>query len=386
MRRRAKRLGGGQPAPWWTLTLPLTLDLPTLARLRLHRLRRPRPRLLLRGPLMLVFGTATTALAAAQSLVFGRAIARAEPAAPPIAIIGHHRTGSTHLHQLMALHPELSAPSALECMGASHVLLTHGLLSRIASPFTPSRRPCDAMPFGIHLPQEEEFALLNLGAPTAYRRMVLPGGGFTAAEAEGPRLQRAHRRFVRILALRGHGRLVLKSPLNTGRTAWLRRAYPGIRFVHLVREPAAILRSSNHLWQTMEQDHGLERAPLESPERARFVAQTFDWMYAAFWRDEPQIPPGDLITVRYEDLDARPREVLDAIAAKFGLGPWTAALETHLASLADYRPNRYPAAPPPEPRPALFARYAERYGYAAAPQAAEAGASCAAAPVSPPPG
>ncbi|MDF2235861.1 sulfotransferase [Albimonas sp. CAU 1670] len=367
MSRRAERLGEGQAAPWWTLTIGLTLGLGAIARLPWRGMRRPRRRMALRGPLMLVFGAAASLLAATQTLVFGRAIARARPVAPPIAIIGHHRTGSTHLHQLMALHPELCAPTSLECMGAAHMLVTHGFLSRVMGPFAPKRRPSDAMAFGMHLPQEEEFALLNLGAPTVYRRILLPSAGLTAAGAEGPALEAAHERFVRMLSLRHRKRLVLKSPLNTGRTAWLRRRYPGIRFVHLVREPAAILRSSLHLWHTLELDHGLERAPAVSPERTRFVEETFDWMYEAFWRDEPEIPAHDLITVRYEDLAARPREVLDEIAARLGLGPWGAELDAYLASVEDYRTNRFPPGALPQARPALLERYAERYGYAAPP-------------------
>src|SRR4029077_5609932 len=79
-----------------------------------------------------------------------------------IFIIGHWRTGTTLLYELLTLDQRFIAPTPMECF-APAVCLGFGRVLRWLSFMLPANRPMDNMPVGWDRPQEDEFALMNLG-------------------------------------------------------------------------------------------------------------------------------------------------------------------------------------------------------------------------------
>lgn len=57
-------------------------------------------------------------LAMYQKMVFGRRVANTTIADPPIFIVGHWRTGTTLLHELLALDERHTPPTTYECIQA----------------------------------------------------------------------------------------------------------------------------------------------------------------------------------------------------------------------------------------------------------------------------
>src|SRR6266481_6322914 len=70
-----------------------------------------------------IYSIINSTLYLVQEGIFGRGIADSEIARPPIFIIGHWRTGTTHLHELLALDESLVAPTTLECFAPAHFLV-----------------------------------------------------------------------------------------------------------------------------------------------------------------------------------------------------------------------------------------------------------------------
>ena len=67
-----------------------------------------------------MFGvTATTpfngTLAVLQKLLFSKRLESAEMHGPPVFIVGHWRSGTTLLHELMVKDERLSSPSTYQC-------------------------------------------------------------------------------------------------------------------------------------------------------------------------------------------------------------------------------------------------------------------------------
>ncbi|MGH6725859.1 MAG: sulfotransferase, partial [Pseudolabrys sp.] len=111
-----------------------------------------------------------------QKLIFAKRIAACKIDAPPIFVIGHWRTGTTFLHELLALDERFTAPSTLECFTPGHFLVSSWFLRRLAF-LLPAKRPMDNMRFGWNRPQEDEFALLNLGLGSPYEKLAFPNHG-----------------------------------------------------------------------------------------------------------------------------------------------------------------------------------------------------------------
>jgi hypothetical protein len=311
-----------------------------------------------------------------QSALYRRAVHATELAGPPIFIIGHWRSGTTHLHELLIQDERFGYPSTYACMDPCDFLLTEWLLSRLLWFLVPARRPMDNMKAGFDRPQEDEFALCLLGAGSPYEMIAFPNRRTAGAEyldlVHVPphrlrRWKRTLKTFLRMVTLRTRKPLVLKSPPHTARVGLLAQMFPGARFVHIVRDPCVVFPSTVNLWRTLFRTHGLQR-PTDTGLEER-VFQTGARMYARLEEDRQRLDPRQFFEMRYEDLIAGPVPVLRRLYEHFGLGGFEAyqpRLEAYLASVKDYATNRYQLSA--EEREKVKQRWGPifgRYGYGA---------------------
>ncbi len=120
------------------------------------------------------FSVGNSLLAALQNLGYRRKIEATKIEHPPVFIIGHWRSGTTLLHELMAYDDRFCFPTTYECFVPHHHLLTEWFVSRFLRFVLPNKRPMDNMEAGWDHPQEDEFALMSLGVPTVYERIAFP--------------------------------------------------------------------------------------------------------------------------------------------------------------------------------------------------------------------
>ena len=66
--------------------------------------------------------------ARADRAVYGGAVARTPIRHAPLFIVGHWRTGTTLLHELLILDPRHAFPTTYQCMEPNHFLLTERLV------------------------------------------------------------------------------------------------------------------------------------------------------------------------------------------------------------------------------------------------------------------
>ncbi|MGH9676914.1 MAG: sulfotransferase, partial [Candidatus Acidiferrum sp.] len=108
-----------------------------------------------------------------QGWFFGRP-ERAKPKFAPLFIIGHWRTGTTLLHELLIEDPRHAFPNTFQCLMPNHFLLSELIFTRLFHWVLPTRRPMDNMAAGWDKPQEDEFALCMLGQPSPYLTIAFP--------------------------------------------------------------------------------------------------------------------------------------------------------------------------------------------------------------------
>ncbi|NBW97896.1 MAG: sulfotransferase, partial [Planctomycetia bacterium] len=295
-----------------------------------------------------VFNSLAEPLATAR---FRRQLAAPPATDPPVFIIGHWRSGTTLLHELLMLDDRFCCPTTYQCFAPGHFLLTESLVTSALSWIMPAKRPMDDVSAGWHRPQEDEFALANMGSPSPYRRMAFPmtspdrPQALDLAElppAELDRWRRNMRRFLALLAVRDPRRPVLKSPPHTARMAVLAEMFPEARFLHVVRDPFVVFPSTMRLWRSLHKSQALQVDTGESLESYVFAA--FTEMYDAFERDRAVLGPGRLHEIRYEDLCADPvarmREVYDGLQLG-GFDRALPAFEKQAAAMRRYRTNTY---------------------------------------------
>jgi hypothetical protein len=316
-----------------------------------------------------------TLLRALERVIYGRRIARTRITEAPLFIIGHWRTGTTLLHELLILDPRHTFPNTYQCLVPNHFLLTERLFTRWLWFLMPSRRPMDNMPAGWEHPQEDEFALCMLGQPSPYLTIAFPNRPPQHPEyldlmGLSPRALAAWKRtflgFLRRLTVKDPRRLILKSPPHTCRIQVLLELFPDARFVHIVRNPYTLFPSTVNLWKTLHQTHGLQKPTFRGLEE--YVFTTFQRIYAGVERGRQLVDPSRFYELRYEDLVQDPVGQMRALYAHLGLGGFDSylpRLEAYLAGNAGYQPNRYTQLAP-ELRAEITRRWENvirRYGY-----------------------
>ena len=185
---------------------------------------------------------------------FGRKIEAAQ-IEPPLFILGHYRSGTTHLHNLVALDPQFAAPTLFQVFNPHTFLTTERLMAPVVDRLVARRRSQDEMAQRAGTPSEDEFALCNMTGLSPYMGWCFPGGGAAyerymtfrdAQESEVARWKLALTTFVRKLTVRNGRPLVLKSPPHTARIRLLLDLFPDARFVHIHRNPYVVFRSTKH--------------------------------------------------------------------------------------------------------------------------------------------
>ncbi len=291
-----------------------------------------------------------TALMGLQNLLYRRRIREAELHGPPVFIIGHWRSGTTLLHELLVRDERWSSPSTYQCFAPSHFLLTEWFFRRFARWLLPGKRPMDNMDTGWDRPQEDEFALVNLGMPSPYRRIAFPRSGPVDMEYldfEGVD-ETARQRWIETLQAFLHRvsisttrPLVIKSPTHTGRVALLAAAFPNARFIHITRDPRALFPSTCRLWRSLDEVQALQAPQADSKDDGieEYVLDCLAKMYQSFHQQRDQIDQNRLIDIRYEDLIADPISTLEKIYNSLRL----ADFETVRADIQAWTDNEHQA-------------------------------------------
>jgi hypothetical protein len=315
--------------------------------------------------LMPLVGGMHSVLGLVERLAYGRKVRAMGPLEPPIFVIGHWRTGTTLLHELLALDERHTWPDTCECFSPHDFLVFGDLLKRLRF-LVPSRRPMDAMAVGYDRPQEDEVALAVLGVPSPYHTIAFPNRTehdelYDDLDRLPPGRREAWKRtlvdFLRRVVYRRPGRLVLKSPTHSFRIPTLLELFPEARFVHIVRDPRVVFPSTVHLWRKLHEAQGLQwphHRGLEERDFARVLR-----LHERIERGRALVDPSRFHELRYEDLVADPVGRMRALYEHLDLGGFDAVLprlESYQAEHADYRTNRY------ELSPALRAEIEERWG------------------------
>jgi hypothetical protein len=310
-----------------------------------------------------------------EDVCYGSRIRRTRLPEAPLFIIGHWRTGTTLLHELLILDERHNFPTTYECLEPNHFLITEGVLTRLLWFFMPRHRPMDNMSAGWDRPQECEFALAMMGQPSPYLTIAFPNHPPQDQEALdlvelSPRAlaswKRAFVHFLRRLTLRNPKRLILKSPTHTCRIKELLELFPDARFVHIVRDPYVVFPSTVNLWKALYRTHGLQMPTFAGLEE--HVLQTFTHMYAKFEETRSLIHPSRFYELRYEDLVRDPVGEMRSLYHHLKLDGFDCVLprmEEYLEKNSGYQTNRYELSP--ERREELTRRWGtviRRYGYA----------------------
>lgn len=270
----------------------------------------------------------------------------------PIFLLGFWRSGTTLLHELLCCDPQFGFPSTYACLNPSHFLLTEQWAKSRKSPAT--TRPMDNMSYSWASPQEDEFALLALGAPSAYDLLLLPSlmrdpnkllDLARPSDKASPWADALHT-FLRLLTVQQGKRMVLKSPPHGFRLPSLLQMFPDARFILIERNPYEVFASNLKLWRTLLQLDALE--PWTEKEIQSFVLEAYVIHERIVADVYGAAKSNQFARVRYEELIQDPVEGTRHLYETLHLGDFELARDAvtkYAKSVAHHKRNQFVLSP-----------------------------------------
>jgi hypothetical protein len=148
--------------------------------------------------------------------------------------------------------------------------------------------------------------------------------------------------LAKLAVLNPGRRLLLKNPANSARIPHLRALFPGAKFIHIHRDPAAVFQSTRKLYRSMLALFALQDwRPDEVDEH---VLWAYPQLMLRLLDALSDLPSGQVAVVRYEKLAANPIATLRHIYGELDLGDFD-----QVQSIVDAYRAKYPHAISPAP-------------------------------------
>lgn len=245
----------------------------------------------------------------------------------PFFILGHWRSGTTLLHEVLSSDPRFAAPTLVDVLTPTSRAMQRWIISVGLRVFLTRGRPVDGAPWGPNRPAEDEMALaiLSLSPYLAWSfpknarafERYLDLNELTISELEEWR--KALTDLISTWTSRHARPLLMKSPPHTARLSVLASLFPRSKFVFIHRHPYPTFASSLRL--AGEGTMSL-RFQEQSDEEARAgVLRRAERMFAAYRKGKSELPPGRLIEIAYNDLVADPLATAERILTAWGMTP-----------------------------------------------------------------
>ena len=262
---------------------------------------------------------------------------------PPVFIIGHWRSGTTHLHNLLSRDEAFCFPTILDALRpyefypSPFEFISRALLLRSL----PATRPMDDLPLQALLPQEDEIALAAMGAPSFFNCLYFPGmmGEIFTREVL---FQNPHPGAVehwatslryylgKLAALHPDRRLLLKNPAHSARIAQLRALFPGAKFIHIHRDPIEVVQSTRKLYRSLLPLVALQNYDPIAVDR--HIAWAYPALMGRLLAGVADLPAADLAQVKHAELARNPVGVLENVYSRLALPGFDRAR----SAIADY--------------------------------------------------
>jgi omega-hydroxy-beta-dihydromenaquinone-9 sulfotransferase len=304
------------------------------------------------GRIIFVFQNAiwSSILAWRENRLYGEKLKSMPVHDDPIIIIGHWRTGSTFLQQLLSLDDQFISPTLFQCSFPESFFVGEPFYRPVMGSLV-KKRPIDGMKMGFDDAQEDEFALVKLAPGSPMLEIIFPKkqGYFIkdmkafipGDESKAIWKEQMQRFSVKICQDSGRT-LLLKNPFHSLRISFICEVFPRARFIHIHRHPYNVVASSLNLWKVMAKDNQLIGKPnipvLED------VVEGLIKFYSVIARDLAEIDPSRQCEISYEALEADPIEEIKKIYRSLGIVLSEISerkMRGHLEKVKDFRKNSY---------------------------------------------
>ncbi len=228
----------------------------------------------------------------------------------PVFILGHWRSGTTLMHNLICQDKQFSFITTYQGVFVNVFFSGRWFFRNLMKALMPERRATDNVKLSAGFPQEEGFALANMGSFAFYNYWYFPKSWRTfynkyvrCEDVSKEQLAFYQKQYKGLIAqaIYFHGRkgFVSKNPPNSGRIKHILEMFPNAKFIYLYRNPLMVFQSTVHFFAgTLP---ALQMQDFSKEELEEMVFGMYEHTIRAYEAQKVLIPKNNLIEVRYED-------------------------------------------------------------------------------------
>ena len=269
---------------------------------------------------------------------------------PPLFVIGHWRSGTTHLHYLLAQDKRFVYLDSFQALKVAFV--SKGIMRPILAYLMPSTRLQDNVKIDAHSPQEEEHPLTNLTEKSGMQIFFFPKNrsyfdkynvfeGTTEQEIKD--WKKVYLKMLKQISLfQGKKKqLLLKNPHNTGRVKILLELFPNAKFIFIHRNPYEVYSSTKYLYQKAVKTQFLQEfSEKEIEER---ILYCYEKSMQKYLEDKQLIPKGSMFEISFNELETQPINALEKIYSNLNISDFNknkTHFKAYLNTVKSYKKNQ----------------------------------------------
>jgi omega-hydroxy-beta-dihydromenaquinone-9 sulfotransferase len=286
-----------------------------------------------------------------QEKLFSDSLKNVHMKSDPIFILGHWRSGTTFLHNLLSVDDQFCFPKIWEVNNPHTFLILHDKVQESLKRMKQTERPMDNVVVSRFSPAEEEFALATLTLKSPLIGWMFPKNQCfydryltfsDMSQSEIKKWKSAYYEFCLGLLFNNKKQLLLKSPPNTARIKLLLEIFPKAKFIHIHRNPYKVFQSTQRLFDTAVKTSSLQNE--NSIDLNKKIINQYLDLYNAYFTQKELIPSNKLVEIKFEELKKNPIEQIKRVYSELGISGFStfeSKLLDHLSSIKSYKQNVY---------------------------------------------
>lgn len=255
----------------------------------------------------------------------------------PLFILGHWRSGTTYLHNVLSLDKNLGFFTTFQAYLPGVFLANEKLFKPIVASSIPKRRPMDNVPMHPDFPQEDQYAV-GAFSPYSYyhgwcfpKNMTFYNRYVLMEDVSDNDIQQWKEIYLYLLkkvtiAVDGK-RLVLKNQDNTAKVKLLLELFPDAKFILIQRNPYDLYFSMLKFMRMVIPYYCVQHPPpFDVVEES--MMNLYAKMYRKYLKERSLIPEGNLVEIKYEEFIHEPIQTLQYIYSELKLEGFSAIKTT----------------------------------------------------------
>jgi len=257
-----------------------------------------------------------------ERIKFDKLINNVEIKNPPVFLLGHWRSGTTYLHNLLSIDNRFGFFSTFHTYLPGVFLGYEKLMKPIVASSIPDKRPMDDVKMDADFPQEDEYALGAFSPYSYYHGWCFPKNmdfynRFVCFNDVSKKYiedwKKVYTYLIKKVTLKVEGKpLVIKNPSNTGRIKLLLEMFPDAKFVHIQRNPYHVFLSMMRFMRIV-----IPLYCVQNPPRIDIVENSmmnlYEEIYKNYFIEKKLVPKGNFVEVKYEEFIDNPIKELKNI-------------------------------------------------------------------------